>query len=421
MQRLTIWLNIFILAFIPFSVEAQTLSLEEAVDAAQKFYPVIRQKALVQQTASLSIENISKGKLPQMNINGQASYQSDVTSVDIPVPGIKIDKPSKDQYKIYADVSQLLYDGGALKQQQNMQILNAAVEDQKVEVEMYKLKERINQIYLSILFLDEQLKQVELVKSDINTGIKKVQAQVDNGVSLRSNLNTLKAEFLKSNQRAIELLASRKSMIDVLSLFINKQLPENILLTKPASATSTTIDISRPELTLYSKQNRLLDIQHAVIRSKNLPKASAFLQGGYGRPALNLLSNSFEPYAIGGIRFNWSLGGLYTAKREKQIVGINQKSIEIQKETFLLNTESQIKQQQGEISKLQQLIESDREIIDLRNSVKQSANAQLENGVITANDYLREVNAEDQARQLLITHELQLLQAQINLQLTIGK
>lgn len=67
------------------------------------------------------------------------------------------------------------------------------------------------------------------------------------------------------------------------------------------------------------------------------------------------------------------------------------------------------------------LIAGDEEIITLRASVKDAAKAQLENGVITANDYLREVNAEDQSRQALITHQIQLLQAQINYQIISGK
>ncbi len=424
MHYLTNWLSkkvLIVLVLCPASLLAQSLTMQQAYESAQKHYPVTKQKKLVQQTASLNIDNLSKGNLPQINIGGQASYQSDVTSVNIPIPGISIDKPSKDQYKITADVSQLLYDGGLIRQQQQIQNLNAGVEEQKVEVELYKLKERISQVYLSILYIDEQLKQVDLIKTDINTGIKKVQALVDNGVALKSNVNVLKVELLRNNQRTIELSASRKSMVDVLGLFMQQSLPATIVLQKPLVEATHTDDIVRPELDLYVKQNQLLEQQHALIRAKNLPKASAFVQGGYGRPGLNFFKNSFEPYGIGGVRLNWSLGGLYTAKKEKQLVEINKQFIDVQKETFLLSTQTQVKQQQSDIDKLQQLILSDREIIELRVSVKTAANAQLDNGVITANDYLREVNAEDQARQLLITHQLQLLQAQVNLQLTTGK
>jgi outer membrane protein TolC len=158
-----------------------------------------------------------------------------------------------------------------------------------------------------------------------------------------------------------------------------------------------------------------------VIKSKNLPKASLFVQGGYGRPGLNVLTNEFDLYYIGGVRFNWSLGNLYTKKKEKQLVEVNKRVIDIQQETFLLNTNTQLKQQQSDIEKLQQLVATDDAIIDLRHQVTEAAKAQLENAVITANDYLREVNAEDAAKQTRIMHQVQLLQAEINYQTISGK
>lgn len=399
----------------------QKLSLAEACDLSQKNYPAVKQKDLVKQTAAISVENLQKGFLPQFSLSGQATYQSDVTKVLFSLPGLSIESPSKDQYKLVADVSQLIYDGGMTKEQKALQQLNATVEDQKVEVELYKLRERINQLYLSILYLDEQLKQVDLVKDDIQTGIKRLEAQVQNGVAFKSNLNMLKAELLKTEQRSIEVKTSKKGLVDALSLFIGQELDEQVQLEKPVSAAVAADEIVRPELKLYSGQQKLIGQQEKLITAKNLPKASLFVQGGYGRPGLNMLLNEFDFFYIGGIRFNWSLGGLYTKKKEKEQVNINKKMVEVQKETFLLNTNSLLKQQQAEIDKLQRLVTSDNEIISLRKSVTEAAKAQLENGVITANDFLKEVNAEDQARQTLITHQVQLLQAQINYQTILGK
>lgn len=416
---------ITILLLFPVITQAQeikALSLEQAYDLAQQNYPLIKQRDLLKQTANISVDNLSKGFLPQFSLSGQATYQSDVTQVKIPIPGVALTPLSKDQYKVLADVNQLIYDGGIIKQQKNIQQLNEAAEQQKVEVELYKLKERINQVYLGVLFLDEQVKQVELVKDDLNSGIKKTEAQVKNGVAFRSNLNVLKAELLKADQRAIEIKASRKGLTDVLGLLINQTLTEDVVLQKPAVQLSVMSDeIQRPELKLYSTQESLLNGQYNIIDCRNRPKASLFIQGGYGRPGLNFLDNDFAFFYTTGLRFNWSFGGLYTQKKEKQLVEINKKIIGIQKETFLLNTNTSLKQQESEVNKLNQLIAKDNEIIDLRLSVKEAANAQLENGVITANDYLREVNAEDQARQSLITHQVQLLQAQINYQTISGK
>ena len=402
--------------------QAQSLSLQKAYELAVQNYPLIKQRELIKQTSEYSEENLGKSFLPQINLSGHATYQSAVTQVKLPAPGIFIEPLSKDQYRILGDVNQLIYDGGGIKQQKGIQHLSDEVEQQKIEVELYKLKERINQIFLGVLFLDEQLKQVNLVKSDLNNGITRVEAQVNNGVALKSNLNVLKAELLKTDQRAIEIRSSRKGYIDVLSLFINQTLPENIRLEKPVVTGSVlNNDIQRPELKLYSTQEKLLGGQYKMIGSRNKPKASLFFQGGYGRPSLNLFTNDFDFFYTTGLRLNWSIGGFYTEKREKKIIELNQKSIDIQKEVFLFNTNAQLKQQQSEFDKLQKLIATDNDIIDLRIKVKDAAKAQLENGVITANDYLREVNAEDLARQNLITHQIQLLQAQINYQTISGK
>jgi outer membrane protein TolC len=406
------------------SVQAQDnnrLTLQQAYQLAQQNYPMIKQKELVRQTATLNIENISKGFLPQLNISGQATYQSEVTSVPVKIPGMEIESPSKDQYKIQAELSQLVYDGGNTSAQKNIQKVNALVEDQKAEVELYKVKERINQFYLGILLIDEQLKQVELVKKDVQLGINRVEAQVKNGTAFRSSQLTLEAELLKNDQRAIELKANRKGLVDVLALFINRSLPANVQLEQPVTVTTIQQErIARPELRLFSYQDSLFKVQNQLISARNRPRTSLFVQGGYGRPGLNMLKNEFDLFYIAGVRLNWGLGGLYTAKKERELLSVNQRMVNVQKDVFLLNTNTALKQQQSELDKLQQLIQSDQQIITIRTQVKDAANAQLANGVITASDYLREVNAEDQARLSLITHQLQLLQAQINYRTLAG-
>lgn len=392
-----------------------TLTLERAYQLAEQHYPLIRQRDLVKRTSGLTIENIGKGYLPQLSVNGQATYQSDVTAVPVRIPGINIEAPNKDQYKLTAELSQILYDGGNISNQKKLQQVNELVEDQKVTVDMYKVKERINTLYLGTLLLDEQLKQTALLQKDIQLGIDKISAQVRNGTALRSNQQVLEAELLKNEQRKIELTANRKGLLDVLSLFLGQDLPESTVLEQPATnEVSLTETVKRPELTLFTYQDSLFKVQEKMVSVKNRPRASAFIQGGYGRPGLNMLVNEFDFFYIGGLRLSWNLGGLYTSKKEKQILSMNQQMVGVQKDLFLLNTNTQLKQQEAELKKLQQLIGTDQAIIDLREKVKIASNAQLENGVITASDFLREVNAEDQARLLLISHKLQMLQAQIN-------
>lgn len=406
-------------------VSAQTvnqLTLSQAYDLAQKNYPVIKQRALIQQTQNITIENLQKGFLPQVTVNGQATYQSDVTGFNISIGGINIQAPDKDQYKVVADLNQLIYDGGVIKQQKVATQLDADVQQQQVEVELYQLKDRINQVYLSVLFLDEEIKQADLTKQDILSGIKKVEIQVKNGVALRSGLNELKAQLLQNDQRSIELEASRKGLIQTLALFLNQPLNEDsIFFETPVVNANLDSSISRPELKLYNDQSNLILHQDKLITTKNLPKVSFFAQGGYGKPGLDFLKNESVWFYTGGIRFMWPFGGLYTLKKEKQLNEISKESIDVQKETFILNTSTTLKKQRSEIEKYIAIEGRDEEIIDLREQVKKASLAQLENGVITADDYLRVVNEEDQARQSLILHQIQLLQAKMNYQTTLGK
>ncbi len=431
MAILTNWLNKMVKAILlswlllhAASLQAQSISaitLQQAFTLAEQNYPLIHQKGLLKQTEQLSIENLSSNFLPQLVVNGQATYQSDVTQVTIPLPNVKIPVPAKDQYKIIAEADQLLFDGGQNKAQKQIQSLNTTVQENSLAVDLYNLKSKINQLYFSILYQDELAKQTEITLQNIQVGIDKVKPQVENGVALRSNLQELQAQLLQTKQRSIEIKATRKGLADALAIYLNQPILETTQLQMPADDSITDTTILRPELQLYKSQSLLVAGQQRLINIQTLPKATAFFQGGYGRPALNLLSNEFKPFYITGVRLNWSLGSLYNNRRDKKLNEINQQTVDLQKDVFLLNTQSGLKQQKVDIDKYAALVATDNEIIQLRKQVTEAAKAQLENAVITANDFLLQVNAEDAARQSLVLHQLQLRQAQITYAITSGK
>jgi outer membrane protein TolC len=411
----------FWMLMLQVNAQSKLLTIDECYGLTRKNYPMIRQRELISKTKDFSVENAAKGYLPQLNILGQATYQSAVTEFKLPVavPGVEFPSISKDQYKVYGEVTQTIYDGGAVRTQVKSHKANALVEEQKLEVELYKLNERVNQIFFGILMLDEQIRQNELLKKDIMLGISKVQALIANGTAFKSNGYTLQAEQLKAEQRVIELHANRKAYVGMLGLLVNQNL-DDVQLVKPQAFTLSA-QINRPELRMYDSQSRSLDIQEQLLDVKNRPKFNFFFQGGVGRPALNILNNGFDPYYITGVRLNWSLSGLYTRKNDRLLIGNNRQAIQLQKETFLYNTNLTLKQQNADLAKLEQLLGSDDEIIALRENIKTTSAAQLENGVINTNDYLREVNAEDQARLNRILHEIQLLMSRYNLQTTLGR
>jgi len=403
------------------SAIAQQLTLTECYEKARQNFPLIKQKDLLASTREYTIANARTGYLPQLTIAGQATYQSDVTKVPIEVPGFTIKTLPKDQYKIYAEVNQSIYDGGAIKRQNAIAETNAQVEDQKIEIELYKIRERINQIYFGVLLIDEQIAQVDLIRKDLTSSIQKVESSIRNGTAFKTNADILQAEMLKTDQRAIELKASKDAYISMLGIFMGQELNENTTLEKPVDIQAAEDpNITRPEMTLYNYQSQLFTAQQQLNNTKVLPRFGFFVQGGYGRPALNLLKPDFQTYYIGGLRLSWNLSGLYSTKRDKQQLDINLQSVDVQRQSFVFNTKLTLRQQHSDIAKLNDLIEVDQQIIELRAKIKTTAKAQLDNGVITANDYLRELNAEDQARQNLSLHQIQLLMTEYNYLATTG-
>jgi outer membrane protein TolC len=401
--------------------QPKPLAIREVYQLARRNYPMIRQQGLIEKTRDYSVSNAAKGYLPQLTVQGQATYQSAVTEFKLPVsiPGVEFPSINKDQYKVYGEVNQIIYDGGNVRTQVRSHEANAQVETQKLEVELYKLNDRVNQLFFGVLMLEEQLRQNELLKKDINLGIKKVQALIDNGTAFKSSANTLKAELLKADQRAIDINASRKAYLEMLGLLTGQPLGDSVVLEKPAEL-PVGGDINRPELKLYDAQNRSLDVQSQLLDVRNRPKLNFFFQGGYGRPALNILNNGFDPYYITGVRLNWSLSGLYTIGKDRALIRNSRDAIQLQKETFLFNTHLTVRQQNAELDRFRKLLATDDEIITLRESIKTTSAAQLENGVINTNDFLREVNAEDQARQNKILHGIQLLMSEYSLDNTLG-
>ncbi|MGZ5262737.1 MAG: TolC family protein, partial [Kaistella sp.] len=279
----------------------QTITLDECQQLAKANYPLIKRNALIEKTRDYTLENASKGWLPQINVIGQATYQNEVTQLPINIPNMSVEPLSKDQYKVYADLQQPIYDGGMISNQKKMAQIQSETEAQKNVVEINKLEERINQIYFGILQSQEQLQQTNITKSDLTSGLQKADAQLQNGTILRSQVDVLKAQIISLEQRQIELQSLRKNFINMLALFTKKNIDEQTVFRKPEKLLLTE-ENNRAELKLFDLQQKILETQKDIIESKNIPKLGAFFQGGYGKPGFNMLRNEFDVFYIGGLR-----------------------------------------------------------------------------------------------------------------------
>ena len=407
------------------------LSLEDCYRLTRENYPTVKKLDLVAKTEDYTLANANRAYLPQVSILGQATYQSEVTDLSktivgaLPLPpNVSLPTIDKEQYKVVGEVSQLLYGGGAIHSQKAIAKAQSAVQAQAVETQLYTLKQRVSNLYFGVLLINAQLSQNRLNIETLESQLKKAEVALKNGTTLPSNVDELKAEILRVRMQTTEYEATQATYLQMLSTFIGKELTNASQLAQPAPQSQSqtlSTEIFRPELKGFQLQESLLKAQEKQLNSEYMPKLSAFFQGGYGRPTLNMLSNQADFYYITGLRLQWNLSPLYNLSSKRHILRLNRESLTTDHQTFLLNTKLELTQQSEQLKKLQKLIEQDEASVTLRHSVAKSAEVQLDNGVITTHEYLQKVNAWHLAQQTLILHQIQLLQAQENHQLIIGK
>lgn len=404
-------------AVIPLKAQSESLTLEECYLLAKENYPEIKKLGLIAKTTEYTIDNANKGYLPKISFSGQATYQSQTISFSDALGALPISTSlpslSKDQYKIQGEVDQLLYDGGIIHHQKELTKANNELQTQNIEVSLYTLKQRINALFFSILLTNAQLRQNEIKKANLQTQVQKAKAALQYGTAYRSNVDELKAEVVNTDMANTEYISNRSAYLKMLSIFIGKEISDSSVLQSPEPEFLSS-EINRPELKGFDLQKSVYTLQEEQLKSDLMPKVSAFFQGAYGRPTLNIIENKFGPWFITGVRFSWSLESLYTSSNKKQILELNRKTTDTNKETFLINTKMDLAQQEESIKKYNLLLEQDKSVIDLRHSVTQSAEAQLANGVITTHEYIQKLNTEHLANQTMILHQIQLLQAKYN-------
>ena len=406
MYRITI-----ALAFCFAVVSANAFTVEECQRLARENYPLIKRYGLIEKSEGYSLSNASRGYLPQVSIMAQATYQSDVTEVpinDIPNIPIHIDPLSKDQYKAVVDVSQTIWDGGVINKQRKITHAASEVEQKQVDADLYALNQRINNLFFGILLFNEQLNQNALMQAELQRSYEEVSTYIANGIANQADLDAVKVNQLNTKQQQTELETTREAYCDMLAYFTTVAV-EPELLRRPADELLVDMRINRPELALLDARVQQLELQKGLLTARNLPKLGAFVQGGYGNPGLNMLKNEFDLYYVVGARFTWNFGGLYTQKNEKRILKINQSTLETQRETFLFNTGMELTQQNSKVEKLRKLMTDDDEIIRLRHNIRKTSELKVANGTLTVTDMLRDLTAEDQARQNKALHEIQLL------------
>ena len=413
------------LALIMLSSVSRAQTLEECQQAAEKNYPLIKQYGLIAKTTQLTVKNIQKGWLPQVTASAQATYQSAITAWPESMQtmyqqmGLSMKGLRKDQYKIGVDLQQTIYDGGAISSQRNIAQQEGKVQEVQTETNLYQVRRRVNEMYFSLLLLNEQIQLNEDVKALLQSSEKKLSAMVKGGTAAASDLDNVRAERLSVKQQNENLKQQKLMLQRMLSVFCGLEVNDT---QKPAPIQIASSVNNRPEMRLYNSQLELTEAKEKALDAQLRPKLGLFAQGFYGYPGLNMfedmMNRKWSLNGIVGVKLSWNVSALYTHKNDKAKLNAQREMIENAREVFLFNTKLEEIQQSENINRYQTMMKSDDEIIVLRTNVRKAAESKLTHGIIDVISLLREINNENAAKTQQTIHEIDMLKEMYNLKYT---
>ena len=413
----------FALIMMATAIQAQTL--EECQLAAEKNYPMIKQYDLISQTTQLTVRNIQKGWLPQIAIAAQATYQSDVTSWPESMKGtfqqlgINMKGLSKDQYKVGIDLQQTIYDGGTISSLRSIARQEEKVQKAQVETNLYQVRKRVNEMYFSLLLLNEQIKLNDDVKALLLSSEKKLASMLKGGTVATSDFENIRAERLSVEQQNESLKSQQQMLQHLLSTFCGIKVSN---VQKPAPVETTISTSKRPEMLLFDNQLQLSSIKEKALNSQVRPKLGIFAQGFYGYPGLNMfedmMNRKWSLNGMVGVKLSWNIGALYSLKNDKAKLRLQREMTENAREIFLFNNQLEEIQQNENIKRYHTMKQTDDEIIMLRTNIRKAAESKLSHGIIDVNNLLREINNENAAKIQQTIHDIEMLKEMYNLKYT---
>ena len=413
----------FALIMMATAIQAQTL--EECQLAAEKNYPMIKQYDLISQTTQLTVKNIQKGWLPQIAIAAQATYQSDVTSwpesmkATFQQLGVNMKGLSKDQYKIGIDLQQTIYDGGTISSLRSIARQEEKVQKAQVETNLYQVRKRVNEMYFSLLLLNEQIQLNNDVKALLLSSEKKLASMLKGGTVATSDFENIRAERLSVEQQNESLKSQQQMLQHLLSTFCGIKVSN---VQKPTPFETTISTNKRPEMLLFDNQLQLSSIKEKALNSQVRPKLGIFAQGFYGYPGLNMfedmMNRKWSLNGMVGVKLSWNVGALYSLKNDKAKLRLQREMTENAREIFLFNNQLEEIQQNENIKRYHTMKQADDEIIMLRTNIRKAAESKLSHGIIDINNLLREINNENAAKIQQTIHDIEMLKEMYNLKYT---
>ena len=333
--------------------------------------------------------------------------------------GLDMKGLKKDQYKVGIDVQQMLYDGGVISSQKRIARQEGKLQEVQNDVNQYQLRQRVNEMYFSLLLLNEQIRLNDDVKALLLSSEKKLAAMVKGGTAATSDYENVMAERLGAEQQNSSLKAQQQMLQRLLSVFCGMEVNH---LQKPKPAEVSTTTNNRPELSMFDSQIKLVEAKEKALNARLMPKLGLFAQGYYGYPGYNIFEDMMDRKwtlnGIVGIKMSWDLSAFYTHKNDRERLNMERKMAENAREVFLFNSRLDEIQHTEDVDRYQKMVQADEEIITLRTNVRKAAESKLAHGIIDVNSLLREINNENAAKAQQAIHEIDMLKEMYNLKYT---
>lgn len=406
-----------------YAAHAQT-TLDECIGWAYDNYPQIKEMSLIEMTKGIDLKNAAYAWLPHLNISGKATWQSEVVEMPMDIPGMDINIPH-DQYGLTAEFTQQIWDGGTSRRQKELAEAGAEVKKTQLETNLWSIRSRVQNVFLGIILIDKQLELNRLLRESLERSSEEVKSRMEAGVALPSDLDQVSVNILSCLQQRASLDADRKSYVKILGLLTGRDMTD-VELAVPQDAVNYVDDgardfETRPEMAFYAAQLKQNEFQRRQLNTLISPKLNLSLQGGYGRPGMNMLSGVFSGYFVAGLKLQWNIGALYTRGLDKRKVNADAQKIDLTRKSFILNSSVEAEQKSNAILKARDVLEKDAEIIGLRQRIRASGENQYREGTIKMNDYLSMLDEEYKAKANESMREVQLMMAVYDMKNTIGK
>ena len=406
------------------------VTLEECITLAQDNYPLIKKYDLLNQTREVNLSDINKSWLPQINVYAQGTVQNETPSFPESLAGIisqsgtNVSGLNEWQYKIGADINQNVWDGGSSKVQREMERAEDMERQSALDVQLYAIRERVEELYFGVLLIEEQAKQTRNMLALLQSNLDKLRVMLKNGVAMQSDVDMMEAQYLSTVQQLTHAGSTSKSYRKILEIFTGKSLAGQELM-KPCAYIPQDMAPDRPELRHFEAQLLVNEAREASITASVMPKIGLFAQAYYGYPGFDYFESMMNRNAsfniLAGVKVSWNIGVFYTEKNDRRKLRLSSKNIAVERDAFLFNTSMKTRSQLDHIDELKAVMKENDRIVELRTNVRKAAESQLDNGVIDTTDLLTKLTDEKQARLTASYHEIQLIQSIYKLKYTLNK